>query len=185
MHQLDSFELNKIFGAILGTCVFAMGLGIVASAIFSQHPPAVPGYDLPAPEEGASAAAPAAVEVTPIAVRLQTADAARGQKAAAKCAACHNFVEGAGSKVGPDLYNIVDRAKGSVEGFGYSAAMKEHAAKGEKWGYEELDHFIANPRGYMKGTIMSFAGIAKPEERADVIAYLRSLSHSPAPLPNP
>ncbi|MFC7398241.1 c-type cytochrome [Chelatococcus sp. GCM10030263] len=184
--MMDSFELNKIAGAVLGTLVFAMGLGIVADEIFKSHAPAIPGYDLPAAQEAApGGAAPAAPQVEPIAVRLQTADPARGEKAVAKCAACHNFVEGAGAKIGPDLYNVVDRPKGSFPGFSYSSAMKEHAAKGEKWTYEEIDHFIANPRAYMKGTIMSFAGVAKPEERADIIAYLRTLSHSPAPLPTP
>jgi len=184
--MMDSFELNKIAGAVLGTLVFAMGLGILAETIFEPHHPAVPGYDLPAAQEAApGAAAPAQEQVEPIAVRLQKADPARGEKAAAKCGACHNFAEGAGAKVGPDLYGVVDRPKGSFPGFSYSAAMKEHAAKGEKWTFEEIDHFIANPRAYMKGTIMSFAGVAKPEERADIIAYLRTLSHNPVPLPNP
>ncbi len=181
---MDSFELNKIAGAVLGTLLFVMGLGVLSNIIFNPTIPLVPGYALPGAEESAAGAgAPAAAAVAPIAVRLASADPARGEKATAKCRACHNFVEGAGSKVGPDLYNIVNRAIGAVEGFGYSGAMKTHTAAGDKWTYEALDTFIQNPKGYVPGTIMAFAGIAKPEERADLIAYLRTLSHEPAALP--
>lgn len=183
---MDSFELNKIAGAVLGTLLFIMGLGILSDIIFTKAPPAVPGYALAgAAEAGGSASSATAAAVAPIANRMASADPARGEKAVAKCKACHNFVEGAGSKVGPDLYNIIERTIGSVAGFGYSAVMKGHGDAGDKWTYDNLDHFIANPKGFMKGTIMAFAGVAKPEERADIIAYLRTLSDKPVPLPTP
>lgn len=183
---MDLFELNKIAGAVLGTLLFVMGLGVLSSIIFSPVIPVVPGYDLPGgADAGAGAAAPAAAEVAPISVRLASADPARGEKSIAKCRACHNFAEGAGSKVGPDLYNIVDRTIGAVEGFGYSAPMKAHADAGDKWTYDALDKFIHSPKAYVPGTIMAFAGVAKPEERADIIAYLRTLAADPVPLPEP
>ena len=183
---MDSFELNKIAGAVLGTLLFVMGLGILSDTIFHPEAPLVTGYALPgAAETVAGAATPAAAAIAPISVRLASADPARGEKAVAKCKACHNFVEGAGAKVGPDLYNIVNRAIATVAGFGYSAPMKAHGDAGDTWTYDRLDQFLHSPKGYVKGTIMAFAGVAKPEERADIIAYLRTLSATPAALPTP
>ncbi|MGI6247221.1 MAG: c-type cytochrome [Pseudochelatococcus sp.] len=183
---MDSFELNKIAGGVLGALLFAMSLSVMSGIIFSPTIPVIPGYDLPGTDDaGGGSAGTAVAAVAPIAVRLASADPARGEKAVAKCKACHNFVEGAGAKVGPDLYNIVNRAIGTVEGFGYSAPMKAHADAGDKWNYDSLDQFIHKPKDFVKGTIMAFAGVAKPEERADIIAYLRTLSHDPAPLPEP
>ena len=78
---------------------------------------------------------------------------------------------------------IVERAKGQVAGFGYSASLKAVAAKGEKWGFEALDGFLAAPKGYLPGTTMSFAGISNPKTRADLIAYLNGISDSPVAIP--
>lgn len=183
---MDSFELNKIAGAILGTLLFVMGLGVISSILFNPGVPLVPGYDLPAAEEaGEGAGAAPAVVVPPIALRLTTADPARGQKAVAKCAACHTFTPGGPVKTGPNLFNIVERTIGAAEGFGYTAGMREHATKGDKWTYESLDTFIHAPKQFVPGTAMNFVGIGKPDERADIIAYLRTLSDNPAPLPPP
>ena len=97
------------------------------------------------------------------------------------CASCHSFEKGGPNKVGPDLYGVVNRPKGSHEGFKYSAAMQERAAKGEKWTFENLDAFIANPKGYLPGTAMGYAGLKEADKRADVLAYLRSLVGQPRP----
>src|SRR5690606_33263152 len=158
---MDSFELNKIAGAVLGTLLFVMGLNIVAGIVFTPHRPAVPGYDLPSAEEatGGGEAAPQAPAV-PLPQLLAQADPARGEKAVAKCKACHTFEKGGPNKVGPHLWDVVDRQIAEVSDFSYSATLKEHGANGEKWTYEHLDEFIANPRGYMKGTIMAFAGVS-------------------------
>jgi cytochrome c len=177
-----NIETNKIAGAVFGTLLFVVGVNVIAGGLFSPHKPAVPGYDLPAPEAGAEAGggAAAAAPSEPLPVLLAKADPAKGQAAAKKCAACHDFTKGGPNKVGPNLFGVVSRPKASHEGFNYSAAMK---GKGGDWSYEEIDHFINNPKGYIPGTIMAFAGVAKAEERADILAYLRTLADSPVPLP--
>ena len=111
---------------------------------------------------------------------LASADADKGKGGTKACQACHSFEKGGPNKVGPDLWDIVEREKAHAAGFDYSAGLKE---KGGTWTYEDLDHFLENPKGYVKGTKMAFAGIGSPTERANVIAYLRTLSDSPKPLP--
>ena len=182
---MDSFKLNKIAGAAFGTCLFAMGLRLAGEAIYQPGPPAKPGYPLPREKEGgksesAAAGSEAPAGVAPIAVRLASADAKRGEADGKVCGACHNFQEGAGAKVGPALYGVVDRPKGQMAGFDYSAALK---AKGGEWSYDNLDQFLTKPSAYIAGTKMGYAGEASPEKRADIIAWLRTLAKAPAPLP--
>lgn len=182
---MDSFELNKIFGAILGTVLFVMGVGFLAEAIYHPIEGRGPGYALPGVEEaghGGEAEAPVE-EVTPLPVLLASADAAQGQSAVKKCASCHNFGEGEGNKSGPLLWGVVGRPEGNHEGFAYSEALLEHNAAGDVWSYENLNAFLTAPKAYAPGTKMSFAGIKDPVERANVLAYLQTLSASPVPFP--
>jgi cytochrome c len=111
---------------------------------------------------------------------LASASAEKGMATAKQCQACHTFEKGGPNRVGPNLYGIVDRPRASKPGFNYSAAIK---AKGGKWSYDELNHFLTNPRSYIPGTNMTFAGLPRDGQRADVIAYLRTLADSPVPLP--
>jgi cytochrome c len=178
---MDSFELNKILGAILGTSLFVLALNITAGAMFSAPKPAKPGYDVAVQEHppgGGGAAAPAADE--PIEKLLANATPERGETAAKKCQACHTFNKGEPNRVGPNLYGVVGRDRASVPGFNYSAAMK---AKAGKWTIEELNAFLTNPRGSIPGTSMSFAGLPRGSERADIITYLNTKSDNPSPLP--
>jgi len=115
-----------------------------------------------------------------IADLLKAADAAAGEKAAAKCKACHSFEKGGPNKVGPNLWDIVGAKQAHLDNFKYSDAI---AGLGGEWTYDALDQYLASPRDYAPGTKMVFPGLKKPEERAAVIAYLRSLSDSPKPLP--
>jgi cytochrome c len=178
---MDSFELNKILGAILGTCLILLVTSFTAGAIFSPAMPEKPGYEIAVKEAAhGDAKEAAAAPSEPIEKLLQTASVEKGAAAAKKCAACHTFEKGGPNRVGPNLFGIVERARASEAGFNYSAAMK---GKGGKWTYDDLNKFIANPKGFVPGTAMGFAGIPKDSERADVIDYLHTLADSPVPLP--
>ena len=181
---MDSFEFNKIIGAVLGTLLFVMGVGFVAEAIYAPREDVGPGYALPEPEPvvAAEAGAPAEAAV-PLAVLLASADATRGQAAVRKCQSCHNFGEGEPSKQGPHLYGVVGRPEGSISDFAYSDGMKAHNAEGDVWTYENINTFITAPKAYVEGTKMNFSGVKSPEERADILAYLQTLSATPVPFP--
>ena len=180
---MDSFEWNKIIGAVLGTGVFAMGLGVVSDILFSQHPPEKPGYVIEVAEAAPSGeAAPAAPKVS-FAELLAKADVAKGESQSKKCLACHSLEKGGPNKIGPNLWGVVDRPVAHHEGFSYSEAMKAFSEGGKTWTYENLDHFLTNPKALVPGTAMSFAGLKNDQDRADLVAYLRTLSDSPVPLP--
>jgi cytochrome c len=176
---MNSFELNKVLGAILGTCLVLLALNIGAHSLFATEKPEKPGYKIVV--ASAEAGKPAAKEeAIPLPVLLAKAEVQKGERVSKQCAACHNFQKGAGPKIGPDLWNVVDRPVAENAAFKYSDAMKK---KGGKWTFEELDKFIENPRGDVPGTAMTFAGIKNPQQRADVLAYLRTLADNPVPLP--
>jgi cytochrome c len=178
---MDSFELNKILGAILGTCLVILATSFAAGALFAPKKLEKPGFEIAVKEEAAPGKEAAPAPSEPIEKLLQTASVEKGQAAAKKCQACHTFEKGGPNRVGPNLYGIVGDKRGEGRGgFNYSAAMK---AKGGTWTYEDLNKFIDNPKGFIPGTAMGFAGIQKDSERADVIAYLASLSDPPVPLP--
>jgi cytochrome c len=176
---MNSFEINKILGALLGTCLVLVAMHIASGAIFTPEPPAKPGYEIAVKAEETQGAAPAAPEV-PFDTLLASASADRGAQVAKQCQACHNFQEGAGPKVGPDLYAVVGRPVASVPGFNYSSALK---ALGGAWTFDALNKWLTKPSADAPGTAMTFAGLSNPKQRADVIAYLDSRSPHPMPLP--
>ena len=178
---MDSFEINQILGAFLFTCLCLLALNIGAEAVFHPVKPAKPGLDVVVTEKsggGGGAAKPEPDQ--PIAQLLASADVGKGESSAKKCAACHTFGKGEPNRVGPNLYGVVGRPKGTEGGFAYSDAMKK---KGGNWTIEDLNEFLHAPSKYVPGTKMSFAGLPRGAERADVIAYLNSKSDNPQPLP--
>ena len=176
---MNSFELNKVLGALLGCVLITLSLNIAAGALFAPQKPEKPGYAIAVKEGAGEKAGPAAAE-EPMEAMLASASVEKGQATAKQCGACHTFEKGGPNRVGPNLYGIVGRARASEAGFNYSAAMK---AKGGTWTFGELYAFLANPRGYIPGTNMTFAGLSRGQQRADVIDYLNTLSDSPQPMP--
>jgi cytochrome c len=178
---MNSFELNKILGAILGTCLITLALSITAGAIFAPEKPAKPGYEIAVKEEAGGEKAGEKEPEVPVETLLASASVEKGQQIAKQCQACHTFEKGGPNRVGPNLWNIVGSQRGEARGgFNFSAAMK---AKGGTWTFDELFRFLANPRGYIPGTNMTFAGLSRGQQRADVIDFLHTLSDSPLALP--
>lgn len=181
----EDLTFNKIAAAGLTAGIIYMVIGLAGDHLVTPKPLAQNAYVVALPDKPAAAAeaepAQAGGELVPVSPLLANASAAEGEAVAKKCTACHTVVKGGANKVGPNLWNIVDRKHAAISEFKYSDAMAATADK--TWGYEELNHFLASPKGYIAGTKMSFAGLTKVEDRANLIAYLRGLSDSPAKLP--
>lgn len=182
----NDLENNKILAALLVAGITAMMAGFIAKKVVHPHEleKSVLEIDTSALESAQSGgdAAPAGPE--PVLALLAGADTARGQGLAKTCLACHTFDQGGANKIGPNLYNVVNGPKAHKKDFAYSAVITDMAAKGDTWTYQNLNAFLWKPNTYAKGTKMVFPGFKKPQDRADVIAYLRSLSGSPAAMPS-
>lgn len=180
-------RVNMGVGALLGTVFVLMSISILSEGIFKSETPEKPGYAIAVADEnaaGAGAAEKKAAAETPVAVALASADAAKGETIFKKCQACHDGTKGGPNKVGPNLWGVVDRPVASHPGFSYSAGMKEFSNNGqEKWTYDHLYHFLKKPKDFVKGTAMGFAGLKKESDRADLLAFLQTLSDSPVPFP--
>jgi cytochrome c len=162
-------ENNKLLASILVAGIIAMLAGFVSKKLTETEPLAKDAY----PIAVASATAAAAPEkVVPLKDLMAKADAANGQKISTVCSSCHIFKSGGGNSIGPNLFGVVGRARGSVAGYAYSDAMK---AKGGSWSADSLNEFLAGPQAFVPGTKMTFMGLPKPEDRADLIKYLQSL----------
>jgi cytochrome c len=179
---MADLELNKLFAAPLVAGVAFMGAGVLGDMIVHPHRLERSAIQIGQAPAAAAPAAPAAPALEPIGPLLAAASAESGRALAQRnCSACHSFNEGGRAGVGPNLYGIVGKNHAQMEGFNYSAANR--ALSDKPWGYEDLNAFINAPGRAMPGTRMAFAGLANNQQRADVIAYLRSLAASPVPLP--
>jgi cytochrome c len=181
---MDSFEWNKIIGAVLGTAIFIFVVRVVAEGIYEPEKPAKPGYIVEGVVENPAGGTTAPVEEAPPdwGTVLAKADVAAGKATSSKCEACHDTSSAKTIKIGPPLFGVVDRPRASIAGFSYSGGMK---AKGGTWTYDELFKFLKSPGAYITGTKMSFAGLSKAEDRINLIAFLRTNADSPAAIPAP
>jgi|TARA_B100000524_G_C23530557_1_gene327559 cytochrome c len=180
---MDSFELNKIIGAILLVALLVIGIGKVSNLVFKINKPEKSNYKVELDVESAETKGdeePVQREIVDIAALLSTGDLAHGEKVFKKCSACHSIKSGGGNKIGPALYNVVGRKVGVLDDYKYSKALAEYE---KNWSFEELNGFLLKPKDWIKGTKMAYAGLRKEKDRASVILYLNKYSDSPLPLP--
>jgi cytochrome c len=170
-------RFNTIAGWVLFAGIVALGSSIVASESFHSEAPEHEGYAI----EGAQEAAGGAAEAEkPIEFYLASADPTKGEQVFKKCAACHNADKGGPNQLGPNLWGVVGAPIGEGRGFAWSDALGKH---GGTWDWDSLGKWLHNPKAFAPGTKMTFAGLSKPEDRADVIAFLNQHSDSPKPMP--
>ncbi len=180
---MDSFELNKIIGAILLVALLVIGIGKVSNLVFKINKPEKSNYKVELDVQTAETKGdeePVQREIVDIAALLSTGDLAHGEKVFKKCSACHSIKSGGGNKIGPALYNVVGRKVGVLDDYKYSKALAEYE---KNWSFEELNGFLLKPKDWIKGTKMAYAGLRKEKDRASVILYLNKYSDSPLPLP--
>ncbi|MBN9543031.1 MAG: cytochrome c family protein [Alphaproteobacteria bacterium] len=183
---MNGFELNKIAASIIVAGLIAMLSGYGAKMFFYEghHKEVKRGYQVEVTEDSGAADSGTKGPKIPafeIGKLMAAANAENGKNIFKKCATCHDPNKGGPNKVGPGIWNVINHPKAAHDGYSYSEALK--AMSDQKWGYEELFKFIYSPKDYAKGTKMGFAGLKKPEEIADLVSYLRTLSDSQAALP--
>jgi cytochrome c len=177
---------NKILGAVLAAGLVIMVVKIGSGYIYEQKPPAKPGYFIDVPVTEASGGEAAPVDTPPDwGTVLPAADVAAGEKVFVKCEACHNNAQGGPNMTGPNLWGVVGRPTASHPGFDYSDGMKAHAKESPNWSYDQIYMFLGGPQKWVKGTKMTFIGVKKPEDRINLIAYLRTQGSSGYPIPAP
>jgi cytochrome c len=181
---MDSMEVNKGIAAVLVGGIAFFVTGLLGDILVRQHELEKTVLAIavaPTPTPGVPAAPSGPGDIMPL---LASADVKAGEQFTHRvCIACHTFDKGGKNGVGPNLYGVVERPRDSEAGFGYSPAMEKF--KGQPWTFDALNQWLYKPSAYVPGTRMSFAGITNDKQRAEVIAYLRTLSDNPAPLPKP
>jgi cytochrome c len=178
----SSLEVNKMLAALLTAGIVASGSGVISRIVYHPQIPQEAAYpiEVPAAGEATVEADGAGAPTVSLAALLADGSVEEGQTVAKKCVACHSFEQGGPNKIGPALWGVLGRDIASHEGFAYSDAL---ASREGAWDYESLNAFVGNPKEWAPGTKMAFAGLGKPEDRANVILYLRSLSDSSPALP--
>jgi cytochrome c len=168
---MGSLFFNKVAGALLAIFLVVLGLSTLAEGLFHTEGPETPVEEETGPPD--------------FGVLLAGADLSAGERVARRCASCHTFEEGGADGTGPHMWGVIGRDVAAVDGFNYSSAMREYAEGGTEWMYQNMYDYLASPRNYVPGTAMSFAGLRDQADRINIIAYMRSLSNDPEPLPAP
>ena len=182
----DDLTLNKILGACLVTGLVIVGVKYGSDAIYGFKPAAKPGYAIEVADTTAAGGAAEVVDTPPDwGTVLPAANTDAGSKTFVKCQACHNNLQGGPNMTGPNLWGVVGRPTASHPGMSYSDGMLAHAKESPNWTYDQLYMFLANPQKWVKGTKMTFAGVKKPQDRIDLIAYLRTQGSTGYPIPAP
>ena len=182
---MDSFEINKIVACILIVALVFIGLANFSEILYEVEKPKIAHYQIEGVDSVQEASSTSVIEEAPVVEEesiiklLAAADIDKGAKVFKKCSQCHVVEKDGANKIGPALWNIVNKDIGSKEDFKYSNAMT--AFEGD-WTYEQLNSYLLNPKKYIEGTKMAFAGLKKSSDRANVILYLRSFSDNPAPI---
>ena len=177
---MDALRINKIAAALLSGVLLIMVFGKIANILVDPKTEISNAYPIEVPEKNQiKSKVVEEVVIEPILALLATANLESGQKISKKCVACHGFDAGGPNKVGPNLYNIVNKDQGKAD-YAYSKVL---ASLSGKWSYEELNKFLYKPKLYSKGTKMNYAGLSKTKDRANLIAWLRTKSDSPVSLP--
>ncbi len=182
---MDSWEWNKIAGGVLGTLIFVLVILFATESLFEVEKPAKEAYHVEGVVETASTggtAAPAEEPIPDFGTVLAAADAGAGKTISVKCEQCHDLTKGGPNKIGPNLWNLIGRPRATHPDFSYSSAM---SADHNPWTYETLFKFIKTPQAFVPGTKMSFAGLRNPQDRINLLAYLRTQEDTPAPIPAP
>jgi len=180
---MDSFEWNKIFGAVLATALFVMILREVSAITFHEKELSETAIKVEVPEDGAGGQA-AQEEKGPVDFGrlIPAASAEAGKRIAAVCLGCHSFEKGGPNGVGPNLWGILGEDVAHLADFPYSRAMANYEGV---WTYENMYNYLENPQGYLPGTNMAFAGLKQQRQRLNILAYMREMSDNPPPLPEP
>ncbi len=181
---MSSLEFNKIIASIIVALIVFFIIGFIGNFIAKKDKSTEQetAYLIEVPDKASNSQqqSKSDLKVESISNLLINASFENGEKIAKKCSACHNYEKDSKSKVGPNLWNLIDMPKAKVNGFAYSNALVDF---GGNWGYEELNKFLYKPKDYIQGTKMNFAGLKDAQDRADLILWLRDKSDNPAPLP--
>lgn len=181
----NDLTFNKILGGLLATGLVIVGLPQLSDIVFKPSVAEKPGYAITVQEETAGGGGEVADVIPDWGTVLPAASVAAGAEVANKCKSCHNLDNGGPNLTGPNLYGVEGRKPGSHAGFAYSSAITDFSAKHPAWSYDDLYQFLKGPQADVPGTKMTFVGLKKPEDRINVIAYLRTLNASPPPIPAP
>lgn len=182
--MFDGYFLNKCAGAVLLAFLIVLTLNGASYALFDVVGPSPPAYRIAlaiVDEQHDNGIATPSLSLDQY---LAAADPAKGVKVAKKCVSCHNFDKGGANKIGPHLWNVIGRPVANADGFSYSNGFVEKNQAGDRWDYKSLNDFLENPKHYIPGTKMSFRGLAKADQRADLLAYMREQADQPQPLPS-